>query len=265
MIFSKRMRYEPDIKPLQFESMDEGLRMSIHNAFREYEAYNGNNTRIVYQYIWTMVMERDLDEYKSWGLEYNLGLIKSYFFELKWNKVYDYVEWYLHFQLQPINLIKELNTFFEYHNSAYRIVEGKIIPISNEVELSEVSEACHTGQKAIDFHMKKAIEIFSDKNTKDFPNTVKEAITAVEAAVNIINGTEGKTLGDALKELNKKKTIHPALSEAFQKIYGYSSDKHTGSRHAIVDDATCIPDFADAKFMLVACSAFINYLMQRNT
>lgn len=265
MIFSKRMRYEPDIKPLQFESMDEGLMMSIHNAFREYEAYNGNNTRIVYQYIWTMVMERDLDEYKARDLGYSLGVIKSYFFELKWNKVYDYVEWYLHFQLQPINLIKELNTFFEYHNSAYRIVEGKIIPISNEVELSEVSEACHTGQKAIDYHMKKAIEIFSDKNTKDYHNTIKEAITAVEAAVNIVNGTKGETLGDALKQMDVKKKMAETLKIAFDKLYGYTCDKNTGIRHALINDAQYPPDFADAKFMLVACSAFINYLMQRNS
>ncbi len=69
--------------------------------------------------------------------------------------------------------------------------------------------------------------------------------------------TEGKTLGDALKELNNNNNnkIHPALCEAFSKIYGYTSDKNTGIRHSIF--------FTDAKYMLVVCSAFINYLLAK--
>ena len=109
--------------------------------------------------------------------------------------------------------------------------------------------------------MQKAIEIFSDRENKDYPNVVKEAITAVEAAVNTINQSPGKTLGDALKTLSDHLTIHPALIEAFSKIYGYTSDKRSGIRHAIFEGSDCIPDFADAKFMLVSCSAFINYLL----
>ena len=112
--------------------------------------------------------------------------------------------------------------------------------------------------------MKKAIEIFSKKETKDYPNTIKESISAVEAAVNIVNGTEGKTLGDALKQLDKKKKLPETLKIAFNKLYGYTCDRETGIRHALINDAKCPPDFADAKFMLVACSAFINYLMQSN-
>jgi len=40
-------------------------------------------------------------------------------------------------------------------------------------------------------------------------------------------------------------------------MYGYTSDED-GIRHAMLEE----PDvgFEDAKFMLVACSAFINYL-----
>jgi len=34
MSFSKRMGYEPEKKPLQFDSMDNGLRMAINNVIR---------------------------------------------------------------------------------------------------------------------------------------------------------------------------------------------------------------------------------------
>lgn len=258
------MGYEPEKKALQFESMDDGLRMAIHNVLREYETTNNLYYTDIYRPIWKIVMERDIDEFDSWGGKYLLSEIKKYFFNLPWNKVYDYVEWYLIFQDDPVKLVHSLNTFFKYHNSAYQIVENKIIPITNSEELSEVSDACHTGQKAIDHHMKKAIVIFSSRETKDYANVIKEAISAVEAAVNIVNGSEGKTLGDALKQLDKKKKMPETLKVAFDKLYGYTCEKDTGIRHALINDAQYPPDFADAKFMLVACSAFVNYLLQRN-
>jgi len=46
---------------------------------------------------------------------------------------------------------------------------------------------------------------------------------------------------------------------------GYTCEKDTLSIHAIINDPKYPPNFANAKFMLVACSAFINYPMQRNT
>jgi hypothetical protein len=52
------------------------------------------------------------------------------------------------------------------------------------------------------------------------------------------------------------------LKIAFGKLYGYTYDKETGIRHAMINDSKYPPDFADAKFMLVACSALVNYLLQ---
>jgi hypothetical protein len=47
------------------------------------------------------------------------------------------------------------------------------------------------------------------------------------------------------------------LKESFNKLYGYTSD-HGGIRHALTEaDAV---DFEDAKFMLVACSALVNFV-----
>lgn len=60
-----------------------------------------------------------------------------------------------------------------------------------------------------------------------------------------------------MKEVEKKIELHPALKEAFNKLYGYTSNAD-GIRHALLEEDTL--DFEDAKFMLVSCSAFINYL-----
>jgi len=43
-------------------------------------------------------------------------------------------------------------------------------------------------------------------------------------------------------------------------IYGYTNDEG-GIRHSMLDEAKV--DFEDSKFMLVACSAFVNYLIMK--
>ena len=49
------------------------------------------------------------------------------------------------------------------------------------------------------------------------------------------------------------------MKEAFGKLYGYTSDAN-GIRHA-GDIGGPSSTFEEAKFMLVSCSAFINYLI----
>ena len=273
MLFSERYGYEPK-KPFQFESMDDDLKMAIHNVLVEFESSNGiQYYNILYLKIWRDFYVQDANDY----YRYNYHIIKKgceeKYNNLSWNRVYDFLEFYLNnVELKELNtgfdkskteLIEELNAVFEKYNSAYRFVDNKIIPITNQQEIKAIEEAANTGKKAIDYHLKRAIEIFANKEHKDYVNTIKEAISAVEATVNFINGTKGTTLGDALDKLKEKKSIHPALCDAFKKIYGYTSDKKSGIRHCIFDGTDCIPDFTDAKYMLVACSAFINYLLSK--
>jgi hypothetical protein len=52
--------------------------------------------------------------------------------------------------------------------------------------------------------------------------------------------------------------MHSALEQGFKKIYGYTSDD-SGIRHALLEKPTV--DFEEAKYMLVSCTAFINYLI----
>lgn len=59
-------------------------------------------------------------------------------------------------------------------------------------------------------------------------------------------------------EREGKVKLHPALKGAFDKLYGYTSS-NSGIRHALVDDSIPVCS-EDARFMLISCSAFINYL-----
>lgn len=53
--------------------------------------------------------------------------------------------------------------------------------------------------------------------------------------------------------------IHAGLKSAFNMLYGYTSDAN-GIRHA-GDIGGPSSTFEEAKFMLVSCSAFVNYLI----
>lgn len=71
------------------------------------------------------------------------------------------------------------------------------------------------------------------------------------------------TLGAAIKKLKDNNVhIHAALESAFKSLYGYTSDQ-SGIRHGGIDFINAPSE--DAKFMLVTCSAFINYLVEKQS
>lgn len=58
--------------------------------------------------------------------------------------------------------------------------------------------------------------------------------------------------------------IHKLLKSAFDKLYAYTNQPDTGVRHALMDDdGDYVPQAEEALFMLVSCSAFINYLNKK--
>ena len=94
-------------------------------------------------------------------------------------------------------------------------------------------------------------------------NSIKESISAVESICKMITNDSADTLGKALNKIEKDGgiKIHPSMNAAFRKLYGYTSDSG-GIRHALTDEKTP-PDFEDAMFMLVSCSAFVNYVVSK--
>ncbi|MGY4287823.1 hypothetical protein ACVWXO_007043 [Bradyrhizobium sp. LM2.7] len=154
--------------------------------------------------------------------------------------------------------------FLEREKTGYRILENQLVPITDPVELSAVSEAASPPSSFAGAreHIQSAISLFSRKPNPDYRNCTKEAISAVESVARVITGNPKATLGDALKSINATMPIHPALREAMSKLYGYISDEG-GISHSLLDASNI--DEAEAKFMLVACSGFVNFCIQRST
>ena len=75
-----------------------------------------------------------------------------------------------------------------------------------------------------------------------------------------LTGEEGGGLDKALAKLEEKIKFHGAFKSGLLSLYGYTSDEH-GIRHAILEERNV--GFDEAKFMLVSCSALVNFLISK--
>ena len=57
--------------------------------------------------------------------------------------------------------------------------------------------------------------------------------------------------------------LHPALKDAFSKLYGYTSNEQ-GVRHALLDRTDAQAGQDEAVFMLGACASFASYLWRKH-
>jgi hypothetical protein len=130
----------------------------------------------------------------------------------------------------------------------------------SEVEADSVATALSSQENAVQTHFTAALKKLSDRHNPDYRNSIKESISAVESACKKLTGGQSGDLNRALQKLDKQKPFHPAFKQSLEKLYAWTNDE-SGIRHSIKDAPTVTK--ADAQFMLVACSAFVNYLFAR--
>lgn len=109
-------------------------------------------------------------------------------------------------------------------------------------------------------HLETAITLLSQKPKADYRNSIKESISAVESIVKQLTGGENGGMDKALAKLEAKVKFHGAFKSGLLSLYGYTSDEH-GIRHAILEEPNV--GFDEAKFMLVSCSALVNFLISK--
>ena len=103
-------------------------------------------------------------------------------------------------------------------------------------------------------------EIQVESMNDDLGNSLKESISAVESACKLLIGEKSGGLDKALAKLDAQISLHPALKKSLLSLYGYTSDE-SGIRHAILETSNI--GFAEAKFMLVTCSALLNFFLDK--
>jgi hypothetical protein len=156
------------------------------------------------------------------------------------------------------------NRALERGNSGFRFVGTTLAPIITELELAAIETAIAQSDqyRPAAVHLRSALDKLADRDTPDYRNSIKESISAVEAMCKIITGDEKATLNQALRKLEESGVkLHGAFKIALDKMYAYAGDAE-GIRHALLEESTL--DAADARFMLVSCSAFVNYLKAKS-
>ena len=160
------------------------------------------------------------------------------------------------------NFLKILNLTFKRLDYAYRVGDDQIVEITDQEEIAAIEEAVKQNS-TIKTHLTEALKLMSNRQAPDYRNSIKESISAVEALCREITGET--TLGDALKVWEKKGVKIPTfLKSGIEKLYVYTNDKRTGIRHSLMED-TESPTFEEAKYMLVTCSAFVNYIQGKRS
>jgi hypothetical protein len=275
MRFSQRHGYTPVKNAIQLESIDNDLRnalwsvLTLHywdtvqwnsarlNQHRFLSNIGNERMQVFCQRLWLYFFKRALDTLPDdWDDVYSR--LRKFFFEAKWYEVYDFIEFVA--QEYPeedrnTGFAHAANGFLEREVAAYRFVDGHIVQITATEEIDAIESATGAQRGPVREHLERALQLLSDRRAPDYRNSIKESISAVEALAQS-SGGQG-TLGQLLKQLAQRHPLHPALEAAFTKLYGYTSDAK-GIRHALLDEDRAT--FEEAKFMLVACSAFVNYV-----
>jgi hypothetical protein len=289
--FSDRNKIKPENTMIQNKEFDKRTRIQLYNMiinFYEevYKGYSSSASSIqdFLGYVRVNIYSEMIGPYYTHSQHQIFSALKDTFLNGTYDDVLTvieslviYLDEYLkdtnrisyydayYKQYTKLSLYQLSNEYFKREFVGYRFVDNKIMPISDSIEIDSIEECLGNKLKPVTEHISKANKFLADRTHPDYENSIKESISAVEAMCEIITGLTGKeaTLGNMLKKLEDKGIeIHKVLKSAFNKLYGYTSDAN-GIRHA-GDIGGSSSTFEEAKFMLVTCCAFINYLTALN-
>ncbi len=257
-------------KQIQFEGMDDDLRTSLWNAFyrmscpkdQMYVSVDECSVGSLMIRLWIHFLKRPEDDIPS-PVANTLRTFKSWLFKAEWNEVFDFVEFV--YENAATTVRKKVfkiacNNVLEREVSGYRFIGDIIAPMTNEMEIKEIEQAADKSPlTGVRKHITSALSLFADRKAPDYRNSIKESFSAVEAVRKAIAGKKG-TSGKIRQVIKERLSLHPALDEGFSKMYDYASDAD-GIRHALMGASNLSSE--DARYFLVSCSAFVNYLTEK--
>jgi hypothetical protein len=193
--------------------------------------------------------------------------IRKFFFNAEWFLVYDFVEFACQFHSNDprfLNLPNAINQVLERELAGYRLISGEIVDITDNQEIQILEEALEERKQifsGVVEHLQRALELYADRKNPDYRNSIKESISAVESMMKVITGNPQASLEDGLNHLkeNDKLPAHKALHGGWMKLYGYTSDAG-GIRHALIADQDPGLGIDEARYFLLSCTSFTNYL-----
>lgn len=274
--FSERIGLKEPRSVFQIEDIDDDLRVQLWNVLKTFVLdpvpinhgfiSKSSSTYRLFRLIWIDHFKKALDTLTDyWKPTYEW--FRKWFFGAEWTDIYDLIDFIVQnhpdVELRDV-LAQAFNDVLEIEMSGYRFVDYHLTRITSNEEVSAIQQAINSGEENDPhvMHLSRSLSLLTDRQNPDYRNSIKESISSVEATCRLISDNPKADLGDALRVLEDRNAIHPAFKGAISKLYGWTSDDG-GIRHALTDDNE--PDQIDAIFMLVACSAFVNYLLGKKS
>ena len=267
------MGFKPVRVEFQLNSMDKALRVALWNAYQVNVLGPGKGTAFsrssplmpYFRSLWDELFHEPVDKIST-GYDALSGDIRKYFFDTPWHGVYEFLEFALRAKLPEYyrdRLAIGVNLALSREMSGYRLVDNIFTAITDAVEISSIEEAVNREETpaGATLHLRTALALMSDRINPDYRNSIKESISAVESIAKHLTNNPKASLGEALAALERNGEMHNALRKGLSSLYGYTSDAQ-GIRHAMMDEDDL--SFIDAKFMLVACSAFVNFMIGKS-
>ena len=270
--FSDRNKIKVENCTLQTDSFDARTRTALINQTRRIlDSLYSKSQELYQEFLITTLSEvymqeirRDANYDSDWVEENILYTIRADDYDSVLTLVEFIAQKMIDFTLELLSsgefshAAQMYNSVFEKEYVGYRFVGEYILPITNELERAAIEDALDSDFQKVQQHFKKAATFLADRISPDYANSIKESISAVERMCSIILG-KSLSLGEALKRLETRGIItNSRFRESFEKLYAYTNSS-SGIRHAGQLDG---PEatFEEAEFMLVTCSAFVNYL-----
>lgn len=271
--FSQRMGLAPAVKVAQVDNIDTQLKNSLWNVLtlkclsgyysreRSFpDRLRTSNFKDFAEKLYSDFYKAPVDTIpSSWSTLKTT--IKESYFKMSWHRTYSFIEFIVKLDHHGTKqtLIDEFNIVLARENSAYRFVSGQLVPITSSEEIDEIERAIASSDQyaGARTHLQTSLGFLTDKQNPDYRNSIKESISAVESLAKKLVGDDKATLGQALKVLEKHHSLHSSLKTAFSALYGYTNDA-SGIRHSLMDNESDLTQ-ADARFMLITCSAFVNF------
>ncbi|HUU47023.1 MAG TPA: hypothetical protein VM118_14950 [Acidobacteriota bacterium] len=273
MLFSRRRGITKE-KSVQTSVMDDDLRKLLWNIVLVLlfeteppgkELRNEARLEAFTAKLWHRFLKETLDTLPRYWSQVR-DYMRNWLFSCEWFAVYDFIEFaYSTFgDLDKEEFSEGINSVLESERAGYRFVAGKFIPLMDEQEGQAIEDAIRSAEPfpGVRTHLRNAVSIFSERKDPEYRSSVKESIDAVESLARIISGQTKDSLGKILPGLARDLGVHPALGKAFSCLYGYASDEG-GVRHSLLDDQSRV-GLTEAKFMLVASAAIVNFLIQKS-
>jgi hypothetical protein len=191
--------------------------------------------------------------------------IAAEWFSCGWPEFFDLIEFtgrLLASSLAPTRQLwfEMLNRVLESRGCAYRFIAERLAPIRNFVEATEMARGAESAIPAVAVHLREALRLLPPNVPANPRASIRESISAVEAALQHLTNNPSATLNAGLAAFETRYgPLHPSLRQGFVKLYGYVTDER-GVQPALVDEPIVVSS-DDARFMLVSCSAFTNYLL----